>query len=563
MIRRRHLLAGVAAASVVGALSPAQAETEKVLLVLGDGVPASLDPDGPSGSHNPTQTGIYNLLEPLVQYDFGVINEDGAQMLDFKKFKPALAESWSFDAATTTWTFKLRQGVKSAAGNVFSADDVLYTFARGKSLTGQAPLAYFQSSLASVATFTPALFAKTPEALEARKLGDEVRKVDDHTVQIKQSIPNPMMLTVLPIFNLMVFDSKEMLKNATPEDPWSHNYANNVNAPSFGAWQLETWKKEQEFIVKRNPNYYGDKPYFDRIIFRRVPQTSNRIAILRSGQAGLVEGLNPKELDSLHGAKGVKVTGGYLNANLFMTMNFKSKPFDNIKLRQAIAYAMPYDDIIRTSYFGQAKKWQGLVPSSYPGFKPTATRYAYNPDEAKRLLVEAGYPGGAGLEAFADAFKLSYMAERETILGSAATLIQTRFRQLGIPVQLDPLPAVQFADRQMVKKDLPFSIYDTSKPIGVDTLYGINLYFVTPPFGVVNMTNFSNPRLDEIFRLARAEMDEAKRQALLDEGQDILGEQLPHVPVLENKLQYAMREGLTGVVMHPCQVVLWRFLKQS
>jgi peptide/nickel transport system substrate-binding protein len=563
---RRQMMAAMAAATPLAALRPqtaeAQAGAERVLLMLGDGVPASLDVDGSAGAHNPTQTGIYNVMEPLVQYDFAAVNADGAQELDFNKFAPALAESWSFDAATLTWTFKLRQGVKSAWGNTFTADDVLYTFARGKSLTGAAPLAYFQASLASVANFVPALFQRTPEALEARRLGDEIRKIDDYTVQIRQSAPNPMMLTVLPILNLHIFDSKEMLKNATPDDPWSHAYTNNVNAPSFGAWVLENWRKEQEFVVRRNPDYYGPRPYYDRIIFRRVPQSSNRIAILRSGQAGLVEGLNPKEIDSLGGARGVKVTGGYLNATLFMTMNYRVRPFDNIKLRQAIAHALPYDDIIRTSYFNQARQWRGLVPTAYPGYVQPSSTYAYNQAEARRLLAEAGYPEGRGLEAFADAFKLSYMAERETILGSTATLIQTRFRQVGIPVQLDPLPAVQFADRQMVKKDMPFSIYDTSKPIGVDALYALNLYYVTPPLGVVNMTNYSNPRVDEIFRLARVEIDAAKRQALLTEAQNILAAELPHVPILENKLQYAVRENIKGVVLHPSQVILWKYLTQ-
>jgi peptide/nickel transport system substrate-binding protein len=565
-VTRRDLLAAMAATTApVAGLMPLEAHAqaqggEKVLLMLGDGVPASLDVDGSSGSHNPTQTGVYNLLEPLVQYDFDRVNEDGAQLLDLKKFAPALAESWSFDEKTLTWTFKLRRGAKSPAGNEFTADDVLYSFARGKSLSGAAPLGYFQMSLASVKNYTPALFARTPEALEARKLSDDIQKVDDYTVTFTQSSPNPLLLTVLPIMNVMIYDSKEMLKNATPDDPWSHNYTNNVNGPSFGPWKLESWRKEQEFIVTRNPGYYGPRPYYDRIIFRRVPQSSNRIAILRSGQAQLVEGLNPKEFDSLQNARGVKVTGGYLNSTLFMTMNYKVKPFDNIKLRQAIAYAMPYEDIIRTSYFNQAKRWQGLIPSSYPGYKPVNADYGYKPEEARRLLAEAGYPEGKGLEAFPEAFKLGYMAEREGILGSAATLIQTRFRQLGIPVQLDPLPAVQFADRQMVKKDMPFSIYDTSKPIGVDTLYAINLYYVTPPLGVVNMSNYSNQRVDEIFRAARTEMDEAKRQALLDEAQTILSQELPHVPILENKLQYAVRDGVKGVVIHPCQVVLWRFL---
>ena len=144
------------AALSIAAAEPAAAQ--KTLLVLGESVPASLDYDGPAGNHPASQTGFHNLIEPLVDYAAGKV-EDGTQLLDFTKFEGALAESWSFDQATLTWTFKLRQGVKSCAGNTFTADDVLYTYARAKSLTGKAPIGYFLASVASVANFTPALFA--------------------------------------------------------------------------------------------------------------------------------------------------------------------------------------------------------------------------------------------------------------------------------------------------------------------------------------------------------------------------------------------------------------------
>ena len=131
MLTRPMLRSGACAAALLAGLTlallrPASAQP-KTLLVLGESVPASLDYDGPSGNHPASQTGFHNLIEPMVEYAFGKMGEDGTQLLDFNKFDGALAESWSFDNATNTWTFKLRQGVKSCAGNTFSADDVLYT----------------------------------------------------------------------------------------------------------------------------------------------------------------------------------------------------------------------------------------------------------------------------------------------------------------------------------------------------------------------------------------------------------------------------------------------------
>jgi peptide/nickel transport system substrate-binding protein len=555
----RRSLGTVLAASLL--LQPAlAAEPQKTLLILSDGVPASLDSDGPAGNHPPTQTGFYNMIEPLVQYGIGKQNPDGSETYDFKSFKPALAESWSFDPATNTTTFKLRQGVKSCAGNVFTADDVLYTFARTKSITGQASIGAFLASVASIANFGPELYPKTPEAAAKRALGDEVTKVDDYTLKIRQTAPNQLLLPVLTIFGLLIYDSKEMKAHATAEDPWSHQYANTVNAPSFGPWCLDTWRKDEDFTVRANPEYYGGRPYFDRVIYRRVPQSANRIAILRSGAASVVEGLNPKEFDSLRNVRGVKVVGDYLNSTLLMLLNFDVKPFGDPRIREAIAHALPYDDIVKNSYFGQAHQWRGLIPSAYPGYHTPSVSYNYDLDAAKKLLAEAGYPEGKGLEAFPEAFKLSYAAERESILGPTATLIQTRLRQLGIQVQLDPLPSAQLADRQLVKKDLPFSLYDQSKPIGVDPNYALGLYFLTPPLSNNNMTHFSDKRLDTVAMAARIEADPAKRALLLDEAQEILMQKLPWIPVVETKLQFAVQDSIKGVVLQSSQNLMWRDL---
>ncbi len=552
---------GLLLATALGlAASSAAARAENTLFVLGDGVPASMDTDGPSGTYPPSQEGMLNVLEPLVNYAINPVNADGVQTYDYGKIVPGLAESWSFDTATNTWTMKLRQNAKSCAGNTFTADDVLYTFGRAKSLTGQAPIGYFLSSVASLKNFTGALFAKTPEAIAARKLGDEVTKVDDYTVQFKLTGPNPLFLRVLSVLGLLIYDSKEMKAHATLDDPWSHVYANTVNAPGFGPWCLDSWKKDEEFTVKQNPGYYGAKPFYDRVIYRRVPQSSNRIAILRTGRAQVAEGLNPKELDSLTKVAGVKVAGGYLNTSISVLLNYKTKPFDNVLLRQAIAYAIPYDDIARSDYYGAARQWFGLIPSSFPGYiKPDHT-YSYDPAKVKALLAQAGYPDGKGLEAFPEAFKLAYVAERESIVGPVATLLQTRLKELGFPVQLDPLPATQYADRQLVKKDLGFAIQDQSKPIVIDPVYASKLNYVTPPQGVSNATNFSDPAFDKLFDEVLLEADPAKRQADLDQMQNILSERLPIVPMLETKLLYAEQADIQGLVLHPSNILLWRYL---
>ena len=519
------------------------------LLVLAEDVVAGFDYDGPSAAIPSSQQGMVTLLEPLVRYAPGAVNESGVQMPDFSKFEGALAESWTYDAATLTWTLKLRQGVKGCNGATFNADDVVYTFARAKSVSGAAPIGWFLSNVASIAGFTPAVFGKDPKAKE---LGDEVKKIDDYTVQIKQSEPNALFLPVLSIFGLLIFDKETMEAHATTADPWSHNYVNNENAPGFGAYCLDSWKKNQEVSYKANPDYYGGAPKIERVSVRRVPQSSNRLVVLRTGQAQLVTGLTPKEYDSLRSVANLKVGGVIGNENMFVHMNFKSKPFDNPKVREAIAHAIPYDQIIKTGYFGQASKWDGVVPSGYPGYVTAKTPYKYDPDLAKKLLAEADYPDGKGLEALADSFQLSYVAEKESTLGPIVNIIQSSLRNIGVPASLNPIPQTQYGDRQLVKRDLPFAINDQEKPVGVDAGYAVQLFFVSADKGGLNnMVNYSNTKVDDLWAKARIEPDAAKRTDILGQIQEQSYDDLAWLPLVEYKTQWAFSNKLKGMRWYP------------
>ena len=255
----------------------------------------------------------------------------------------------------------MRQGVKGCNGATFDADDVVYTFARAKSISGAAPIGWFLANVGSVDSFTPAVFAPDEAGAAARMLGDEVRKIDDYTVQIRQSGPNKLFLRVLTIFGLYIFDKEIMEANATEEDPWSHTYANNVNAPGFGPWCLDDWDKGAGFNVTAHADYYRGAPAYDRVVLRKVPQSANRVAILQSGRAQIAERLTPKEYNSLSKMDGVKVVGTYGNENLFLYVNYQVPPYDNLAMRKALAHAIPYDKVITTSYFGKARKWPGMI----------------------------------------------------------------------------------------------------------------------------------------------------------------------------------------------------------
>jgi peptide/nickel transport system substrate-binding protein len=541
---RLRTFASVAATSAL-ALTAGSGWAQEIL-ILAEDVPAGLNYDGPSAASPASQQGMVTLLEPLVGYAEGPVAESGVRMPDFSNFEGRLAESWSFDEATLTWTFNLRQGVVGCDGATFNADDVIYTFARAKSVSGAAPIGWFLSNVGSIDGFGPEVFGDDPAAKE---LGDSIVRIDDYTVQIRQSEPNALFLPVLTIFGLLIFDKETMEANATEEDPWSHDYVNNVGAPGFGAYCLDRWTKDEEISYVANPDYFAGAPDIERVTVRRVPQSSNRVVVLRSGQADLVTGLTPREFDSLRGQEGFTVAGIRGNENMFLHMNFDVPPFDNVTLRQAIAHAIPFEQIIANGYFGQATQWEGLVPSGYPGFAPTA-QFTYDPDRARELLAEAGYPNGEGLDPAV--FALSYVSEKESTLGPIVNIIQSALREVGIPASLDPIPQTQYGDRQLVKRDLPFAINDQEKPIGVDAGYATQLFFVSPENGGLNnMVNYRNPELDAAWAEARVDPDPASRDATLLAIQEMLAADVAWLPIVEYNTQWAHKSGITGLRWYP------------
>mgnify|MGYP001185216230 FL=1 len=546
-----------AALCALAIAGPAMAQD---ILILAEDVPAGLNYDGPAAAIPSSQQGMVTLLEPLVGYADGE-TEDGVTLPDFNTFEGRLAESWDFDEASLTWTFNLREGVSGCGGATFDADDVIYTFQRAKSVSGAAPIGWFLSNVASIHGFGPEVFGEDPAA---KKLGDSIVKVDDYTVQIRQAEPNALLLPVLTIFGLLIFDKEIMEANATEADPWSHDYVNNTGAPGFGGYCLESWAKSEQITYSAFPDYYRGAPDATRVSVRRVPQSSNRLVVLSSGQADLVTGLTPREFNSIADVDGLTVAGVTGNENLFIHMNFDVAPFDNIKLRQAIAHAIPFEQIIATGYFGEATQWKGLVPSTYPGYTPAAAGFSYDPDMARTLLAEAGYADGAGLEAFSDAFALSYVAEKESTLGPIVNVIQTALRDVGIPATLDPIPQTQYGDRQLVKRDLPFAVNDQEKPIGVDSGYAIQLFFVSPENGGLNnMVNYRNAELDAMWAKARIDPDSASRDATLATIQDMLAADVAWLPIVEYRTQWAFSENISGLKWYPDNSIRYSDLKIS
>lgn len=551
------LLPTAVAVASVGASSAAK----DTLVVLNSDVAVSLDYDS-AAVGLPLAEMIINLMEPLVGYPR---KDDGKGVLvpnynvGSQEFEPRLATSWTKKGLV--WTFKLRQGVKSCAGNELTADDVVYTFARARSVSGSSPISWFVANVGSITPLDP-LTSKDPKA---KQLQGEVKKLDRYTVQFTQFAPNDLFPRILEIYAVYIFDSVEMKKHATAKDPWSHDYTTRTNSPGFGAYCLTSWAKGTEIVVTANPEYFGAKPQFKKVIVRKVAANANRVASLQRGAADIVTALTPQEYDRLRSDSKVSVLSWRNYGFLQLGINSGIAPWNipnNQLIRQAIAFALPYKEITKTDYFDLAYQMRGLPPHGIYGFKPINT-YGTDLVKAKALLAKAGFPGGKGLEQYAGGFKLFFVAERKTLLEPIANRIRTALAAIGVNLSLEPITQAEFLDRENAKRDMAMFIRDENRPLAPDVGYYSLLYQVSKEKGgLVTPSQYSNPEFDALYA-KQVSLAGPARLAVLAKMQEILMRDLPLIPIAMTPSHIAVRKGITGWAGQGADVLYYAPFKSS
>src|SRR3954454_6590837 len=515
-LNRRSVLGGLGLAGMT-ALAPrfalAQGRSETLLVVQELG-PNSLDMQG-VGSNQTVNGLAWNCYDRLLSYAAKTL-PDGTTSYDRAALAPELAESWEVTADGMSCTFRLRKDATFHDGTRVTAKDVKWSFDRAVSVGG---FPTFQMSAGSL---------EKPEQFTA---------VDDHTFRIDYIRKDKMLLFNVAVVVPFVINSELAKKNATAEDPWALAWLKSNDAGG-GAYKVESWKPGTETILTRFDDWKcGPLPAIKRIIMRDIPSAGTRRATLERGDADLSSGFAPRDFDQVIKEGKVKVSGVPIpNALWSLALNTAKPPFDNVKLRQALAWAMPYEQIQTGAFFGRAVPMYGGPAEVSQPVWPQPFPYVTDRDKAKALMKEAGFE--SGLET-----TLSLDTGTATVGEPTAILIQESLAKIGIKAAIDKIPGANWRTT-LNKKELPLALNRFSGWLDYPEYYFYWNFHSNN--SIFNISSYQNKEMDALIDKARFTTDAAEYERCVKAFIAMCIREVPVIPLNQPIHDVAMQKNISG-----------------
>jgi len=429
---------------------------------------------------------------------------------------PAIAEFWEASRDGRTWTFTLRRGVRFHNGREVTAQDFVYSFTRLLDAKKPGPLTEFLRRIKGASNFMQG----TSHSVEGLKA------VERYTLQIVLDEPFTPLLAVLGMANATVVPREEV---EGKEERFGC-------APvGTGPFKLVRWEMGKEIVLAANDRYYEGRPFLDRVVFKIGATYEEMFAAFLQGR--LEETLVPSGK-----TEEVRVDPQYRQYQrvrkptlslLFIGFNTRLKPFDDVRVRQAFNYAVNREQIVREITRMGSIPASEVLPPGMPGHDPNLIKYYYDPDKAKRLLAEAGYPNGAGFPVV----QLWASSKAESTNAELAAY-QEYLAKIGVQVDIRLEADWPTYFRMVGEGKLPMFRLSWSAVIpDPDDFLSRQLHSE----GTSNWSFYRNPQVDSLLEQARKELEYRRRIALYHEVERLIIEDAPwinqHYHVFEHLYQ--------------------------
>ncbi|WP_347509456.1 ABC transporter substrate-binding protein [Phaeobacter sp. CAU 1743] len=484
------------------AASPALAEN--VLRWTSQGDALTMDPH--SQNEGPTIAMNGQIYESLVTRDADLT------------LQPELAESW--EAGSDGWTFKLREGVKFHDGADFTAEDVVFSFERANH--------------------------EASDYKEQAKNVTSVEVIDDYTVKLMTDGPNPILPNQLTSIYMMDKGWSEANNVTAPQDFKAKEETYAVrNANGTGPFSLVSRAPDELTVLERNAAWWGNDMFpgnIDRIEYRPISNAATRVAALLSGEVDFVLDPPLQDLKRIEAADGLGVKTVAQIRSIFFGMDqgvdklrssdVDGNPFKDKRVREAFNLAIDKAAIQRVVMEGLSFPTGMITPPGVLGNTPdNDASYGFDPEKAKSLLTEAGYPDGFSIQL--DCPNNRYNNDEKICQAAVAMLAK-----IGVKVNLDAIPKAQHFPK-IQKRESDFYMLGWGVPT-LDSHYVFS--YLLDGEGSWNATGYDNARVNEITDAITTEIDIDKRTALIDEAWDLVKADIPYVPIHHQVLAWGISD---------------------
>lgn len=514
-------LAGLA--GVAAACSPAPPTSPTAAPAGGQtsAAPAAGSPTalGPKGQIIVSESADANTLDP--KFLTGRQTQDVLRLMfdslyhrdSDMKIVPWLATSYE-NPDERTWRFHLRRGVKFHNGNDFKANDVKFTLGR---------------------------LLEADATLDAKKFVEKVEVVDDYTVDIVTKQPYAALMTRVVLWHMT---DEEYFKEAGAQ-------GFGKKPVGTGPFKFVEWVKDERIVMEANPDYWGGSPRIKTLIFKPIPEAATRIAALEASDVDLISEVPPAYVKRTpEGIKTVTVPG---TRAVFLAMNVNMKPFNDVRVRQAMNYAVDVNSIIKNVLSGLARRMDNpLLPEAF-GYSPTPV-YSYDPAKAKSLLAEAGYPNGFEME-----------IDVEPTLKEIAEALAGQLGAVGAKAQVNVMESAALGNKYYPgHSQSALTSWGNSESDADGMLskqfwskrYGCDLLKGTQGCPEDVYTGYANADVDAAVEAGATTVDPGKRKELYAKALKIIVQETPWVFLYNPTEIYAHRDRVQGWVPRPDGLII-------
>lgn len=427
---------------------------------------------------------------------------------------PDLAERWE-NPDEKTYIFYLKQGIFFHDGSEFTAEDVKYTFET---------------------LLDPKL--KSPKAAGLQKI-DHIEILDPYTIQFTlQEVYSPFLIEMV----------QAIVPKAAAEQQAGQRFTERLIGT--GPFRLVEWTHDEQLVFEANSEYFEGAPRLEKIIIKIVPDDGLRFLELKEGDVDFIQNaISPDMVTIAQESKGLRVLTEESVIIYYLGFNLDDPILKNVKVRQAMAHAIDRESMVEYLMKGQASLATGLLAPNNWAYEPEVKTYEYDPEKAKQLLDEAGYPDPDG-DAPEPRFSLVYKTSTAPLRIRIGEMLQEQLKKVGIKISgIEAYEWEKFYDDVRAGNVQIFSL----RWVGItepNIFHSIFHSSMTPPDGR-NRGHYRHPLIDELTEKGYQTLNPEERKAIYSEVQKILAEDLPYIFLWYPYNIVVMDEHIKGFTLYP------------